>query len=223
MAWTEEQRDRAAVTRQQNKEARLREKQERMEAAGIPDSRRFGGAPGENPLMDYHVGGVKVREMVERMSEVDAALWISRLTYHQTDEGIAERNEGKSELRVEVGAGPWEKSLEHRRDDVKQRDMDSWEARDPLKEVKDRHAEPGMAYKFLSPRKIQENGGTGSYEVVKDASGEAVKVRGMVLGKMPQERAKARNRHYQDRSNRLITEMTEQYKREGGRTAVSDQ
>jgi len=217
VAFKTEARERGAVTQRQNREARLAEKTERQNAAGIPDSKPFGGSAEalDNPVLDCHVAGVLVRDLPIEVQ--------TKILWQQTDEGIGARNEGKSGAHVSVTVEPWQKALDQRRDDVKHRDMDSYEARDPLKEVADAHAKPGMRPKFLSARKVKENGGTGDYEVVKDDKGDPVTVRGMVLGQMPEERAKARNRHFQQRGNRILQEMTERFKTEGGKTAVVDQ
>lgn len=211
--FTPEMREKSILTRRQAAE----ERRARQEAAGIPESPRFGGDPEaeKNPVLDCHVGGVLVRDM-----PIEAQ---TRILYQQTDEGIAEYNAGKSEHRVSVVSEDFDKSLKQRKDDVLDRGMDNWEARDPLKEVYDKHISKGMRGKFLSQRRVKENGGTGDYEVVKNTAGDPVMVRGMVLGQMPAERAEARNRHYRNRSNRLISEMTDRYKREGGKTAVADE
>ncbi len=216
MAWTPEMRDKAAQTRQRNKEARAAEK---ISAQGYGESRVFRDPDAPDPyekVRNCHVGGKLVGEVFNESQ-------IALLSYEQTDEGIAQRNAGKSEHRVSVVSDGFDSAIRQRRDDVKDRDMDSWEARDPLKEVCDRYVEPGMRGKFLSAQKIKENSGTGDYEVVKDANGDPVRVRGLVLGQMPEQRAEARNRHYRERGNHLLKQMNEQYKQEGGATAVTDQ
>ena len=79
-----------------------------------------------------------------------------------------------------------------------------------------------MRPKMMSAQKLRDGGNT-DYVVVKDENGDPVKVKGMILGHIPEERAQARNRHYQRRGNQLLKEITERYKAEGGATAVSDQ
>lgn len=184
---------------------------------GIGESKTFNAPDGtfeENPILNLHVAGVLVRDLPVEMH--------SKIVYSQTDEGIAANNEGKVENAARVTSDGWNKALEQRRDDLTERGMESYEARDPLKEVADAHATPGMRPKYLSPRKVKENGGTGDYEVVKDASGDPVRVKGMILGQMPEAKARARNRHYQQKSNQLLKQMTEKYQQEGGATAVVD-
>jgi hypothetical protein len=191
---------------------------EKISSTGFGESKPFVAPEGtfsENPVLNLHVGGVLVRDLPIEMQ--------GRIVYAQTDEGFAENNEGKVEGAARVISDGFNKALEQRKDDVLERDMESYEARDPLKEVHDQYIQPGMRGKFLSPRKVKENGGTGDYEIVKDAKQNPVSVHGMVLGQMPERKARARNKHYQERSNRLLTEMTERYKAEGGATAVADQ
>lgn len=221
MSFTTQSRDKAATTRQQKREEKLAN----QIAAGIPDSPILTrpAVENDNPILNLHVGGILVSTMLAELPESMAAIVLSGLAYQATDEGIAASNVGKEPQRVSVGDGPFEKALDQRRDDVKVRDMDTYEARDPLKEVADQYAVAGMRPKFLSARKVKENGGTGDYQVVKDAHGDPVQVRGMILGQMPEAKAKARNRHYQEKGNRLLGEMTAKYKAEGGPTAVSDQ
>jgi hypothetical protein len=226
----------------------LETKEARQDFAGIPESPIFHRDIPElppNPILDMHVAGVRVGELPIEMQ--------NRIVYRQTDEGIAEANEGRTGMGVEVdaprrdrrwvaessqGPGHWEevirstdeigKALHQRRDDVIDRGMSTYEARDPLKEVADRYVGKGMRPKFLSASKIKEGGGTGDYEVVKYPEGHAragdpVKVKGLVLGQVPEQLAKARNRHYQEKGNMLLKQMTDQYKREGGQTSLSDQ
>lgn len=196
-------------------------------AGGIGESKIF-CAPeeerqvsGVDRILECHINGVLIKEL-----NLDPQVLVA-LDYWATDEGIAEKN-ARPNVRdwagsVQVGADSFDKSLSQRRDDVKQRDMELYEARDPLKEVADRYAKPGMKAKFLSAQKVKENGGTGDYEVVKDANNDPVKVRGMVLGHMPVERVEARNRFFRQRGNQLLKQINESYKSEGGKTAVSDQ
>jgi hypothetical protein len=195
-----------------------------QEAAGIPDSKPFIAKDpvetGASRIAQCHINGVAIAEM-NLGPEVLIAI-----DYWSTDEGVAERN-ARPNVReasgITLGKDAFSKALDERRDDVTDREMELYKARDPLKEVADRHVGKGMRGKFLSSAKLKEAGGTGDYEVVKNANGDPVNVRGLVLGQMPEAKAKARNRHYQDRGNKLLKEVGEQYKREGGATAVADQ
>lgn len=202
-------------------EAKAGEKRARQDAAGIPDSRPFidpATALVPNPMEGYHIDGVLISEM-NLPPQVLAAL-----DYHSTDEGIAERN-ARPMMReasgVEMGADPFAKSLQQRRDQVIDDDMDMYIARDPLKEVADRFTHEGMRPKFLSADSVKQGGGTGDYEVVKypeghSQQGDPVMVKGMILGEMPERRAIARNNHYRNRGNMLLKQIGEKHQAEGG-------
>jgi hypothetical protein len=199
-------------------------KRANQEAAGIPDSKPF-AAPhaeptGEDRMLASHINGVLIGELNLPPNVLLALDW------NATDEGIAAHN-ARPMMRppsgIVMGNGNFEKALEQRRDDVKEKDIPLYEARDPLKEVADRHAVPGMRAKFLSAFKVKDSGGTGDYEVVKKENGDPVMVKGMVLAHIPEAAAKARQRHFQERGNQLLKQIGEVYKREGGETAVADQ
>jgi len=197
-----------------------------MSAGGIGESKNFGVPEdqhietGIDKMLGCHINGVLISEM-----NLDSVV-LHALDYYATDEGIAEKN-ARPNVRepsgASVGRDGFDKALEQRRDDVKERDMPMYEARHPLKEVADKYAQPGMKAKFLSRQRVKENGGTGEYAVVKDAAGDPVMVKGMILGHTPIENANARNKHYQERGNQLLKQIGETYKREGGATAVADQ
>ena len=188
-----------------------------QEAAGIPDSKPFvapGGATGETRILNSHINGVLVSELNLPPHVVAALDW------HATDEGIAAaaaNPNARPSSGITLVAGPWDKALEERRDDVKQRDMFLVDARDPFKEVADKYAVPGMRPKFMRDKK---DGATGDHVVVRNEKGDPVKVQGMILGHMPEEQANARSKNLQARSGQLLKQIGEQYKKEGGKTAV---
>jgi hypothetical protein len=201
------------------------ERRARQEAAGIPDSKPS-AAPhaeltGVDRLLVAHINGVQISEL-----NLDPQV-LGALDYWQTDEGIAEKN-ARPDVRewaghTAVGRDGFDKSLEQRRDDVMDRDMSLYESRDPLKEVADRYAVPGQKAKFLSAAKIKDGGTSGDYSIVKDAAGDPVRVRGMVLGHMPVERAAAKTKFFREKGNSLLKAIGDTYKKEGGATAVTDQ
>lgn len=197
-----------------------------QQAAGIPESRPF-VAGDENrtessvdKILKCHIDGILVKDL-NLEPQVLAAL-----DYFGTDEGIKERENhpmARERSGVSLGKEPtFDKVLEHKRDDVKRRDIALAEAADPLREVADQYAKPGMHERYLSARKIQENGSTGGYEIVKDANGDPVKVRGMLLGHIPQEVADARQKHYESIGNDRLKQVTQQFREEGGKQAVVD-
>jgi len=193
-------------------------------AGGIGESKIF-AAPhpegaGVDRILQCHINSVLISEL-----NLDPQI-LAVLDYWATDEGIAEKAANPNAVEpsgITLGADPFAKSLEQRRDNVIDDGMELYQARDPLKEVADRYARPGMKPKFLSSVKVKENGGTGDYQVVKDEDGDPVRVRGMVLGQMPVAKAEARNRFFRDRGNSLLKQIDEKYRSEGGKTAVSDQ
>src|ERR1017187_9500382 len=150
-----------------------------MVAGGIGPSKNF-GAPeatrlkgGVDRMLACHIDGVLISQM-----KLDPQV-LSALDYYATDEGIAEKNAGRSEPSgITMGRDPFSKAPEQRRDDVKQRDMPLDEARNPFQEVAAKYAKPGMRERFLSATRVKERGGTKGYEVVKDEQGTDVKVQG---------------------------------------------
>ncbi len=212
MAFTDEQRKKAAATRARN----LEEKRRRQELAGIPDSKPPAAPAGTYPepaILDCHVGGVLIRDLPVEVQ--------GRILYQQTDEGIEEFNRGKVEGAARVTRDEYTGACLERRDAIREQGMEPWEAPNPLKEVADAHVEPGMKAKFLSPKRIDE-AGTRGFEIVRHENGEPVKVRNMVLGQMPASKAEQRNKHYRDQANAAIAEIKRQYAEEGGATAVGD-
>jgi len=147
-------------------------------------------------LRGLHVGGVKIETLPEEM--------VARLSFDHTDEAIEQRNAGKSETaghvhavggdRARVTGGDFDRQVEERRDFC-QGGVEPWEAPDPMKELAEQHVAPGMAPKFLSPIQIDKRGLRG-HEIVKDSSGQPIKVGRMMLGQMPEPKARARREHY---------------------------
>lgn len=208
MGFTPEQRAKAAETNR-------RKAEERRAAApmtqGIGESKRFNAPEGTFPastILDCHVGGMLVRNLP---SQVQTAI-----LYQQTDEGIAEANEGKAEAgtTARVTRDEFTGACQARRDGIRDQGMEPWEAPNPLKDVADRYAQPGMSPKFLSPRRLDKEG-TRGFEVVRDKRGDPVKVRDMVLGHMPISKVEARNKFYRDKANAAVAEITKQYREEG--------
>ena len=190
-----------------------------QEAAGIPDSKPSAVPGAVDAILQCHINGVLISEL-NLEPHVTAVL-----NYQLTDEGIAEKN-AQPNVRdwaghASVGRDGWDKSLEERRDDVLDRDMDLYQARDPFKEVADRFVHPGMRAKMLSAKRIKEGGGSGDHQIVKypaghPQAGDAVTVKGMVLGEMPERMAIARNKHYRQKSTDLLAQVEGKHKSQGG-------
>ena len=148
-------------------------------AGGIGESKNFGAPEGErlqggvDRILACHINKVLIADM-----NLDPAV-LSALDWFATDEGEAEKRanpDARPASGIEMGADEFSKALEQRKDDVKQRDVPLFEARDPLKEVADRYAKPGMKAKFLSRTRIKDEGGTGMHEVVVKENGDPVMV-----------------------------------------------
>ena len=198
---------------------------EKIMTSGIGTSRNF-GAPeatrlkgGVDRILACHIDGVPVSSLNLNPQVLSA------LDYYATDEGIAEKN-ARPNVReasgVSMGKDPFDKALMERRDDVIRRDKPLFIARDPLKELADKYAVPGMRAKFLSAARIKDRGGLGDYHLVKDEKGDNVTVRGSVLAHIPEEVAQARTDYYRERGQQILKQIGEQYKKEGGQTAVVD-
>lgn len=185
------------------------------ELAGIPDSPIFTRDREEisNPVLALHVGGVLVSELPLEMQ--------GRILYQQTDEGIAEWNAGKQEAAARVTKDSFTKTMEHRKDAVRDMGMDINDAPNPMKELMDKHVPKGMRGRFLSPRVIDRRGMRG-WEPVTDESGAQVKVRDTILAQMPEEQAKERGRKVREYGNKLLGQVKQQYLEEGGQSAVAD-
>jgi hypothetical protein len=179
-------------------------------AQGIGESKPFiapAGTFDPPATQQCHVGGLLVSDLPQEVQD--------RILYRQTDEGIEEANRGKVEVAARVTESPLDKDMQRRRDfledygDVAQ----SWESPNPLKEVADAHAVPGMRPKFLSPAKI-ERAGLRGYKVVRHENGDPVKLGNLILGHIPEERAEARQRHFAKLDEEKVKDLREQFQQE---------
>jgi hypothetical protein len=173
-------------------------------------------------LKGLHVGGKAIEDLPEDM--------VIRLCYEHTDEAIAKRNQGKEpygSTRVQnlagdcapVTATDFDRQVEERRDFRGDENLETWEAPDPMKELAEKHVSKGMVPKFLSPSQIDRRG-TRGYEIVKDSKGQPVKVGQMVLGQIPETKARARNEHFRKQGGERLaaveTNFKEQQRQLGG-------
>jgi len=189
-------------------------KTKRIMSRGVGASRVHRDPHAPDPyrhLRGLHVGGVKIETMPEDQ--------VARLSYDHTDEAIEQRNRGKAETaahvrgtggdRAPVTAVDFERSVEQRRD-FKEHGLEPWEAPDPMKQLAERHVAPGMAPKFLSPSQIDKRGLRG-YEIVKDSDGQPVRVGRMLLGQMPEAKARARREHLRKAGSERLTAIEEEH------------
>ena len=127
------------------------------------------------------------------------------IPFAYTDQGLAEKaaKADPTSHHVRVTADAFDKAIEARADAV-----EPWEMPDPMKELTDAYVEQGMRPKFLSPR-VCETRGMRGFEVVKKPNGDPVKLANMVLGVMPEEKARQRNEHYRRQGEDQLREATE--------------
>jgi hypothetical protein len=214
MGFTPEARMKAAETRRMNAEARRAEK---ISAQGFGESKIFCDPNAPDPyemIRNCHIEG-------KRIGDHYTDHQIAALRWEWTDEGYAARNEGKSATRASVISDPLAKALEQRRDDVKERGMETWQATNPMQEVLDANQRPGFRRRFLSDQTVKNRGMRGWKPVIEN--GDPVKLGTMTLAEMPESHAAQRNKHYQGMGNDRLKAVTESYVQSGGTTAVSDQ
>lgn len=168
------------------------------QSAGVGESKRFNAPEGTfEPVPELHVGGVPLSDLGEAAAAIP---------YGNTDEGIAERM-AKPHAVTQIVRDELDNKIAERRDFLSNESLEPWEAPDPMLELTNRHIVPGMRPKFLSPEKVRM-AGTRGFEVVKDERGDPVKLGNMILGQMPEAKAIARNKHYQELGLRKQAEMT---------------
>jgi hypothetical protein len=179
-------------------------------ANALPESKRFGGSPEQDaefdsrPIMDCHVGGVKVRDL--------PLLSQRMIQYEQTDEGFAEKNANRTGV-LDSMIDPLDKQLQQRRDELRS-GMDAQAAATPLKAL-ERFNRPGFAQKLLTTKNGALNP---DYVPIKNERGDVVTYKGMVYGERPVEDAKARNKAYQDHGNKRLAQVTQAHRKQGGYT-----
>lgn len=187
--------------------ARGEEIRERQELAGIPESKRFGGSPESDAefdrrrVMSCHVGGVSVKDMpllTQRM-----------IHYEQTDEGFAEKNAARTGIGATVSQDATDKLLRERDHDLKNM-VDPRYAANPLKFL-DKYKRPGFSTKLLNTRDGEVDP---DYTVVKNAKGDPVRYKSMVLGERPTEEVKQRNRAIRGRSTARLKHLQEKFREE---------
>ena len=114
-------------------EQRLKEREERQAAAGIPDSKIFADPNAtESRILDCHVNGILVRDLPEEMRH--------SVPYYITDESIAERNVGRDAISS-VTVDPLDKLLQKRRDEMKG-GMSGNDAENPMVSTAKRYTRP---------------------------------------------------------------------------------
>ena len=190
------------------------------QAAGFGESRIFrdGDAPDPNErLLTLHVAGTPVAVMAKKLGKAGTD-WLQKLSYHQTDEGIAERNAGKSGAAARVISDTFQKELHHKADNLEDAGMEPWEAYDPMKELKEKFALPGERVRFLSPRTIERSGMRG-WQPKLNSKGDPVKLGNMIMGVMPEGRARRRDKFFAEKAANELKRQQDRLKEEQERTA----
>lgn len=141
------------------------------------------------------------------------------IPYDNTDEGLAEIREKRTHAMTEFLADPVDKQVSARRDFLHDND-EPWMAPDPLKEVADAHVQRGMRPKFLSPSKVDREG-TRGWKPVAGKNGDPIRLGNLILAEMPEEKARARNRHYEGLGQTKLAEIQAEHEQEQARL-VSD-
>lgn len=153
-----------------------------------------------------------------------------RLPRRYTDEGIAEaRQKAIDEGRplptpgLQVGESEHDKAIQARVDANNDK-LPEWEAPEPDVDLVDRFRKPGFRYRLLSPGVIEKRGLRRWNPVIDPETGSPAKYGAMILGEMPEDLAKARDRHMQQKAAAELQDIedaqTEQIERLGGADAV---
>ena len=173
----------------------------------LPESPELRRARPAAPPSGLTVGGVAVEEIAGG----------HLIPYGNTDQGIEERMarpHATAQLtrseppKSVVKGGSFDKNREARA--ASRLGTEVFDAPDPLREVADAHVGPGMRAKFLSPGVVDRRG-TRGFEIVRDANGDPIKVGAMILAQMPEKRAIARDRYFQDQGAAKLRAAKEEH------------
>jgi hypothetical protein len=198
-------------------------------ANGVGDSQRFGGNDPEiseaNLSDPRHMSNCTVNG--ERVPE---HLW-ALLPYELTDQGSAERelaNFGKpkpsgvsitrDELHGRIGQRGEDLSRGMRsidangvvRSEIIERGIQPYDASDPMRELVLEHVPVGMRPLFLSSRRITATGSTRGYTIARDERGEPIRLGTSILGYIPEDRAIAIQKGFEDKSREAQREIYEE-------------
>lgn len=169
---------------------------ESFSAGGIGESQPFIAPEGT-----FEPGQIDWATLTVNGQAIPEHLW-GLLPYTLTDQGRAEANEGKQEPRVQILRDEVDHSIAHYRDDLVD-NLPFEEVHDPLKLAMKAHTPKGHRGLFMSEKKCDQDGmrrGVLDYQPVLDEKGQRVKVGGMFLASVPEERAQAAERYYQRKS-----------------------
>lgn len=196
---------------------------------GVGESRVFNDPSAEpvdflEPLRGLHFNGIPAEDIEEvalrylrpeLSDEHHAALEPvafvhdrarARVTATDVDKQIAERGDflGKGTsrvMRLDEGGKAYETFAGEPVNDY-------YAAPDARRDLADQYVPPGFRPKFVNPAKLSKSGrDPRGFEVVKDENGEPVTHGVSVLAKIPEEKARQRNAHYQRLGNSQLEEV----------------
>ncbi len=146
--------------------------------------------------MGYTKAQRAAKAALKAEATVTAVLGGAAAETYYSPERIEQRAEGKLQATpgVEVVKDSW------------YQDLDA--GKNALDDEVERVREPGFRYRGISPNS-RRSGQSRGWEPVQDKDGKAVKVGNLFLGKMPEERAIARNAHYVRQGNEQIQDIKE--------------
>ena len=141
-------------------------------------------------------------ELLERRRRADP---FNQLPRAMTDEGRAQI-EAEKRAKGLISDGPRVEVTRDAHDNVMDKriaatsgKLPEWEFPEVEREILEKYAEPGYRHRLLSPTHITKRG-MRRFETVKDENGDVVKFGRMVLGRMPEPLAQARDRAIRTRS-----------------------
>jgi hypothetical protein len=191
LAGDQERAAKAAETRRRGEPA------PKARSTGVGDSRVFVDPDGpRDARTDLTVNGEPIPEHLTHL-----------IPYEATDQGRVEVNAGKTEARAQVLRDPVDNKIAAFGDES----LEPWQSPNPMKELADAHVGPGMRARFLSQRKCERDGMRGWKPVINPATGEPVKLGHMILGEMPEAKAIARNKHYEEQGAEDLREIYDEF------------
>lgn len=190
-------------------------------AQGVGDSRRFGG----NYAPPLQAGEVDWSALTVNGKPIPSHLY-GLIPLHHTDQMVEAREASRDPNApiIEFGLGPEDKAAARMRDGLlggiplgegpmASESAEPWEGGiDPLGEMKKRHEEPGFRYRFLSERKIENDGwrGWNPVKTVKNGIATMAKMGNMILCNMSEDRAKKRDQFFRDKAETAMVKNQEQ-------------
>jgi hypothetical protein len=179
-----------------------REAERPIMSSGVGESRTFNAPEGAFPvdpnnprdLSNCTLNGQPVPEHL-----------LGLIPYEMTDQGYAEKHQGKEHARTSILVDEVHQSIRRRGGDL-EADMGEF-AFDPMLALVREHVPAGMRPKFLSKRKVDAEGTTRGYKICRKENGDPVALGTSILGYMPEARAAAIQQAFEDKSHEAQREM----------------